>query len=183
MWWRLRAAEWRAGKGAANRAALRRLVADGARAPGLLAYAGAECVGWIALAPRPDYPRLAGSRLLAAVDALPVWSITCFFVARGWRGRGVASQLVAGAVDFARGHGAGALEAYPVDTRGKRSAAVFVFTGTASLFTRAGFREVARRSPTRPIMRRTLDTCAALSAVSSAGIERSSASRGIRGHQ
>lgn len=122
--------------------------------PGLLAYSGREVVGWVALAPRTDYVRLAYSRTLAAIDERAVWSITCFFVCVGWRGRGVARALLAAAVPFARKHGARALEGYPIDTGGQRRASVWLYTGTLPMFTAAGFEEVARRSPTRPIVRR-----------------------------
>lgn len=155
MWWRRRGAGWTKGKGAGNRAALRALVSR-RTPPGLLAYHASEPVGWLALAPRAEYDRLAHSRVLCPVDDTPVWSITCFFVRADWRGRGVAAALLDAAVPFARKHGAGMLEAYPVDTRGARSPAVWIYTGTAALFSRCGFVEVARRSPARPIMRRML---------------------------
>ncbi len=151
MWWRLPAAAWRARKGAGNRRALNEIVRRGPP-PGLLGYHAGEPVGWCALAPRAAYPRLAASRLLKAVDAQPVWSVTCFFVVRAWRGRGVTGTLLEAAKDFARQHGAQMLEGYPVDPGG-RAADVFVFTGLASVFRRAGFVDVARRSPTRPVLR------------------------------
>src|SRR5512133_3597105 len=83
MWWRLRRADWKAGKGEANRRAFAAYV-EARHVPGLLAYAGHEPVGWVAVEPRAAYPGLARSRNLAAVDDVPVWSITCFFVARQW---------------------------------------------------------------------------------------------------
>jgi GNAT superfamily N-acetyltransferase len=155
MWPRLTAAEFARGKGAANRRAMRRLVAAGER-PGLIAYAGREPVGWCALAPRAAYRRFERSRVLAPVDEVPVWSVPCFFVARGWRRRGVTAALLEAAKGFAARRGAVALEGYPIDPRGARLADVFVWHGLASAFRRAGFAEVARRSPTRPIMRAAL---------------------------
>lgn len=154
MWPRLQAAEFKRGAGDSNRRALQRLVrADGR--PGLLAYAGDEPVGWIALAPRADYPRLEKSRVLAPVDDQPVWSVTCFFIRRDWRGQGLATRLLEAAVEFAAADGARILEGYPTDAS-KRAADAFVWTGIASTFERAGFFEVARRSASRPIMRKTL---------------------------
>jgi GNAT superfamily N-acetyltransferase len=154
MWWRLPRPAYQAGRGERNRRALKRLVCAGA-VPGILAYAGGEPVGWCAVEPREAYPRLARSRTLKPVDDRPVWSITCFYVARPWRGRGVAAALIRAAAAHARGSGARLLEAYPVDPRG-RIADAWLYTGLASTFARAGFREVARRSPTRPIVRRAL---------------------------
>src|SRR5512136_1097330 len=93
QFWKQSQAEYRAGKGEPNRRAFRRQVAAGV-VPGLLAYAGDEPVGWVAVEPRSAYARLAKARNLVAVDAAPVWSAPCFFVKRGWRGRGVAGRLL-----------------------------------------------------------------------------------------
>jgi len=67
--------------------ALRALVEAG-EAPGLLGYLGGRPVGWCAVAPRPSYPALARSRVLAPVDSEPVWSVSCLFVDRGTGERG-----------------------------------------------------------------------------------------------
>ncbi len=152
MWWRLRRAEFDAGKGEGNARGLERYVRAG-HVPGLLAYDGDEPVGWVAIEPRAAYPRLARSRTLAPVDDAPVWSITCFFVARPHRGRGATRALIDAAVRHARAGGATAVEAYPVDLR-KDTADAFVYTGAASTFLDLGFEEVARRSRSRPIVRR-----------------------------
>ena len=155
MWWRLRRAEWRQGKGDGNRRALRALVRSG-EPPGLIAYSGKEPVGWIAVAPRAAYPGLDRSRTLKPVDERPVWSVTCFFTARGHRRRGVTVKLLEAAATHAREHGAECLEGYPVEPKKDSVPDVWVFTGLAGAFRKAGFVEVARRSETRPIMRREL---------------------------
>jgi GNAT superfamily N-acetyltransferase len=154
LWWRLPHNQWIAQKGEGNRKAMRSLVAR-RQTPGLLAYADGQAVGWCAVAPREQYPRLGTSRVLKPVDEQPVWSVTCFFVAREFRRRGVTVALLKAAADFARRRGGRILEGYPTEPR-KDQADAFVFTGLASAFRQAGFREVARRSPTRPIFRRTL---------------------------
>ncbi len=154
MFWRQTRAGYRAGKGERNRRALRALVRSG-RVPGVLAYAGGEPVGWCAVEPREAYSALSRSRTLAPVDDRPVWSVPCFFVARTWRGRGVVAALLEAAARHARRRGGRILEAYPVDPRGEMADA-WMYTGAASTFRRAGFEEVARRSRTRPIVRRRL---------------------------
>jgi GNAT superfamily N-acetyltransferase len=153
MWWRRPRADWRRGKGAGNKRAFRRLIASGS-VPGVLAYAGREPVGWCAVAPREAYPVLARSRILQPVDDRPVWSITCLFVARPWRRRGVSTGLLEAAAALARRRGARIVEGYPTDTAGKPAADAFVFTGLVPAFERAGFVEVLRRSRSRPIVRR-----------------------------
>lgn len=153
MHWRLGRAEYDRQKGAGNRAAFEAVVEAGP-APGLLAYLASRPIGWCAVAPRDCYPTLERSRILKQVDEQPVWSVTCFFVAREVRGQGVATQLLRAAVAYAAEHGARIVEGYPVEARGAAGVPpVFAFTGTAATFTAVGFQEVARRSPTRPIMR------------------------------
>ncbi len=152
MWWRLGCREFARQKGEGNRQALRALVEAG-EVPGLLAYCGGVPVGWCALAPRERYPRLERSRPLARVDERPVWSVTCFFIARAYRRRGIMSALLEAAKDFARAHGAELLEGYPMDPAVTGHPPASAYTGLASTFQRAGFVEVARRSPTRTVMR------------------------------
>src|SRR5262245_16281686 len=154
MFWRLGHAEWKAGKGAPNRRAFRKLVGAG-EAPGVLAYADGKPVGWCAVAPRAVYVALARARVLKPVDDLPVWSVSCLFVARPYRRRGLSARLLKAAAAFARGRGARMLEGYPVDP-GQALPDPFVWTGLASSFRSAGFTEIARRSRTRPIMRKRL---------------------------
>ncbi len=89
------------------------------------------------------------------VDDQPVWSIVCFFVDAHGRGRGITEALLRGAIDYARSKGARLVEGYPVD-KGERSHPDFMWFGAKSIFDRAGFREVARRKKTRPVMRKAL---------------------------
>lgn len=152
MFWRLPRSEYHTGRGEANRAALRRLT-ESDPPPGVLAYVGNEIAGWCTVAPRQEFVRLKGSRILKPVDDQPVWSIPCFFVAREFRRRGISTALLVGATKLAQRHGARVVEGYPVDARGKRQPDVFVYTGLAPVFLSAGFVEVARRSPGRPVMR------------------------------
>lgn len=154
MWARLPSAEFRAGVGAKNKRALRRIVAGG-EPPGILAYVDGEPAGWCGLGPRAVYRRLESSKILAPVDDRPAWSVTCFFVARPHRKQGLSVRLLREAVRHAASRGATVVEGYPTDTH-TRSSDAFVWTGLASVFERAGFREVARRSRTRPIMRRVV---------------------------
>jgi molybdopterin converting factor subunit 1 len=154
QWPRLQGAEFKAGAGEPNKRRLRRLVESGPP-PGLIGYWGAEPVAWLALAPRADYVRLERSRILTPVDDQPVWSVPCFFVARPFRKRGLTVRMLREAARYARTRGARILEGYPVDPPA-RVADAFVWWGLARTFEQAGFREVARRSTTRPIMRKTL---------------------------
>ncbi len=152
MWWRIPRAEWSAQAGAGNKRAMKRIV-DRGEVPGLIAYAGREPVGWCSIAPRESFATLERSRTLARVDARPVWSVVCFFVARPYRRRGVTRVLLEAAVRHARRHGAEIVEAYPVDPA-KPWPEAYAFTGLFPAFRHAGFEEVARPSHTRVIVRR-----------------------------
>jgi GNAT superfamily N-acetyltransferase len=123
--------------------------------PGLIGYQDGQPVGWVALGPRADFARLANSPTMRAVDTAPVWSIVCFVVPSEHRKQGVAHELLAAAIAFARQHGARQLEAYPVD-RDDAAARDAPWFGSLSMFAKAGFVEVARHKPARPIVRRKL---------------------------
>jgi GNAT superfamily N-acetyltransferase len=140
--------------GAQNKQALCDLVSGGT-VPGLVGYLGDSPAGWISLGPREDYLKLRRSSIMKPADDTKVWSVVCSYVARPYRGMGVQHRLLAAAIGFARDNGVRVLEAYPVD-KAERSHDDFMFFGSRSLYERAGFREVVRRSPTRVIMRRAL---------------------------
>jgi GNAT superfamily N-acetyltransferase len=152
MWWRLPRAEFTQKHYAGNKRAIKKIITTG-QEPGILAYMDGEPIGWCAIAPREVYPTLNRSQVLQPVDDQPVWSITCFYIARSYRKQGVTGQLLAAAIQFAHERGAQIVEGYPIDAGGEKKNAPSIFTGLASTFERAGFVEVARRSPTRPIMR------------------------------
>jgi ribosomal protein S18 acetylase RimI-like enzyme len=135
----------------ANRRDLKALV-DAGEFTGLIAYRGRTPVGWLSLGPREVYARLQRSPVKKPVDDQPVWSIICFVVPAEFRGQGVARALLEGAIAFTRRHKVALLEAYPVDRPG-RSSDDSMWFGAKSMFDKAGFKEVARRRPERPIVR------------------------------
>ena len=135
----------------ANRAELKGLVKAG-KPIGLIGYHGTAPVGWVSFAPREDFAKLKRSSVMKPVDDLPVWSIICFVVPTAYRGQGVASALLAHAVAFAKKAGVKLLEAYPVDKPG-RAADENMWFGAKSMYDAAGFEEVARRKPERPVVR------------------------------
>lgn len=135
-----------------NREGLRALAVAASPPPGLLAYRGNEPVGWVSLGPREQFARLARSPVMGPVDDQPVWSIICFVVPPAFRHQGVAHALLQGAIDFASAHGVRLLEAYPVE-KARRGDDAWMWFGAKSMYDRAGFTEVARRRPERPVVR------------------------------
>lgn len=154
MWFKLRRPAWEA-RGRAGRKALFRAEVTQGPPPGILAYDGATPVGWCAVAPRERYEVILRSRVTRPVDDAPAFAITCFYIAPRWRRRGLMEPLIEGALAFAEGQGARLVEAYPIDPPGGARASG-AFVGIAEPFRRQGFVEVARRTPTRPILRRPL---------------------------
>jgi GNAT superfamily N-acetyltransferase len=153
MYWRI-GNDYRKRPRDANKAAFCELV-KGGPPPGLLAFDGDLAVGWCQLTPRQVLPRLDRTWRLKRVDEVPVWSLSCFYVRKGYRKRGVTSTLIAAAVEAAKRAGAPALEAYPLDANVTPSTSN---TGYVSTFKRAGFKIVARRVPARPMMRYDFQT-------------------------
>ena len=140
-----------------NRAAMRRQLTTATVPRGLIAYQDEIPVGWCAVAPRADYPRVAHMRVPAAtVDEPDLWAVTCFVVRVGHRRSGVAGRMLSAAVAFARDHGARTVEGYPFDRSVRGTSAATLFVGTLSMFERAGFVEVARPLPARPVVRLAL---------------------------
>lgn len=162
MYWRLPGASWSMAAAAGNRAGLRGLVEAGGVPPGLVAQRAGDAVGWVSLGPREDFARLARSRTIPRLPGDDVWSIVCFVVSRRARRTGIAAALLDAAVDHAGAQGAGALEAYPVDTGGTRITSASAYTGTAGMFRRAGFEVVSATTSraggacSRVVVRRTL---------------------------
>ncbi|MCH7574132.1 MAG: GNAT family N-acetyltransferase [Candidatus Marinimicrobia bacterium] len=152
-WWQLTNKEFEAQKGEGNRRAMQAAVREG-QTPGLLAYHEEEPVGWVAVEPRKAYPRLARSKILRPLDDEPVWSVVCQFVTKGYRRQGVSIQLLLAAADYVRKQGGRMVEGYAVEPKKSPMPPVFAFYGLAAAFRAAGYKEVVRRSETRPIMRK-----------------------------
>lgn len=156
QYWRRSRGQFERGKTGGNRRAMLFRVKK-RPPPGILAYRGGRPIGWCAIGPRENFPALARSRVLAPVDAEQVWSVTCLFVAKPEPNRGLSKQLLEAACQYACAQSARIVEGYPVEPPA-RQADPFVWTGLASAFRSARFDEVARRAPTRPIMRRFCGT-------------------------
>ena len=152
-YWYLPNADYKAGWGEANRAPLEALVRAGKK-PGLIAYVDARPAGWVGVAPRHNFDRLNRSKNFAALDEKNVWAVNCFVVAPEFRRQGLVTALASAAARFALDNGADAAEAYPLEP-GPKTTASDLYVGTPRAFAEAGYVEVARPLPRRPIMRRT----------------------------
>ncbi|MCC6550029.1 MAG: GNAT family N-acetyltransferase [Ignavibacteriaceae bacterium] len=151
MNWLIGKKKFNEGKGNTNRNRMRRLVRSG-KEPGLLAYYDSEPIGWIAAAPRQEYDYLRRSRVLKQVDDQPVWSVSCLFIRKDCREQGVSVQLLKAVKKFVKERGGNLVEGYPYEPSQKLPGA-FVWTGLSSAYLKAGYKEAARFSESRPIYR------------------------------
>jgi GNAT superfamily N-acetyltransferase len=154
MAWRLTRKQFDEQKGEKNKRAFKRIV-DAGHVPGILAYANGEPIGWCSVAPREEFVRLETARSLKRLDDQPVWSVVCLFVAKPYRRAGVSVALLKAAAEYCKKQGVKIVEGYPVEP-GQKLPDPFVWTGLVSAFRRAGYKEVARPSATRAIMRKVL---------------------------
>ena len=152
MFWRLRGSEFNRNKGEGNKKEIHKLVNKN-EILGLLAYIDNQLIGWCAISPRGKYIRLESSKILEPVDTQSVWSIPCFYIAKNYRRKGITVELLKNAIHYCKKNGAKIIEGYPLDANNKKIVDVFAYTGLFSAFQKAGFKEILRRSPTRPIMR------------------------------
>jgi GNAT superfamily N-acetyltransferase len=154
MWWRIGGDYRKLGREAAK--ARFKAVVEAGPPPGILALSGDMAVGWCQVTPRQALPHLERARYTRRLDDAEVWSISCFFIRKGWRGKGVMMALLDGAVAHAAAQGAALLEAYPMAVDGQKVSNANLYTGAVSAFERAGFARIGAHAPHRPIMRLNL---------------------------
>jgi GNAT superfamily N-acetyltransferase len=130
------------GKGktaAQNRAEKECRVREG-QAHAALVYDGENAVGWCQFGPPDEIPRIKLKKAYQeGLDRAPDWRITCFFVDRDYRGKGVASIALEGALDEIARLGGGVVESYPEDVEGRSTSGAFLYNATVTIFERLGF--------------------------------------------
>ena len=152
MYWRISSSQWKNQQGAGNKRAIKKIIFSDI-VPGILAYDNDIPIGWCSVAPRGEFSRLVNSKILKPVDENPVWSVVCFFITKNCRRKGVSVDLLNAAKKYVKSKRGKIIEGYPVEPKENKYADAFAYTGLASAFTQSGFKEVTRRSETRPIMR------------------------------
>lgn len=138
MYFRLSYKTFQQNKPGGNKKMMKQLVNEG-MPQGLIASLNNEPVGWIAMAPREDYMKIENSRVFKRIDDKPVWSITCFFIRKEFRHKGLSFQLIKCAIDFARKKKIKTLEAYPAIPYAEKVPQPFLWVGVLSSFVKNGF--------------------------------------------
>ena len=159
MCWRMESHKvWNENKGACAKEAFKKMVQSG-KAHGVLAFAQEEAVGWCSFGPRSDFPVLQRSKAYKRNDIENVWSVTCFFIHRKWRGKGLSGALLKAAIDIMRKRGVEVVEGYPATTTkdGRKLGASMAWTGPLKLFEEQGFRTEQVVNPLRPLVRLKLE--------------------------
>ncbi len=132
------------GVGGQTRSEKERRVREG-RAHAALVYDGSACVGWCQFGPTDELPRIKHRRAyMEGLTALPDWRITCFFIDRDYRRKGVASAALKGALREIGRLGGGTVESYPEDVTGRSVSGSFLYNATVSMFEQQGFRRTRR---------------------------------------
>lgn len=152
MFFRLPYKDFQENKPGGNKKLMKQLVHKG-MPQGLIASMNNDPVGWIAMAPREDYIKIENSRVFKRIDDKQIWSITCFFIKKEFRHKGLSQQLIKGAVDFAKKKKIKTLEAYPAIPYSEKVPSPFLWVGVLSSFIKNGFRIVQQNSKSRAMVR------------------------------
>jgi GNAT superfamily N-acetyltransferase len=139
-----------------NKALKRSLVLQG-KAHAALVYLDGEPIGWCQYGSPQELPAIYHKKEVASGDyTLPDWRITCIFVDKSQRGKGVAKAAVEGALELIRQAGGGIVETYPQNTEGKKISSSFLYNGTQTLFESCGFHLIRTKGKNHCIMRKTV---------------------------
>lgn len=152
MSWRLKKSEFEKQKGELNKSTIKSLVEKN-ETLGVLEYLNGKPIGWCAVAPREQYIRLESSRVFKRIDDEPVWSITCLYISKQHRRKGISTELIKAAVNYCKLNDAKIVEAYPSVPYDNKVPAAFLWTGIPSSFEEAGFVLAAQRSKWKQMMR------------------------------
>jgi GNAT superfamily N-acetyltransferase len=133
------------GKGKINRSRLKDLVSAG-YPTGLLLFWGNEAIAWVSVAPRTQFPRLEKSRLLKSGTSGQVWSVTCLFVRKDFRGQNIGRKLVWEATRFAFENGADWVEGFPTRPGKTHLPPPFIWKGLPAMFLNNGFKLITDES-------------------------------------
>lgn len=152
MTWRLKKSVFEMQKGNVNKRSMKALI-EGNETVGILAYIDGEPIGWCAVAPREKYIRLETSRVFKRVDDEPVWSITCLFISKPHRRKGLSVEMIKAAINYCKLNGVQIVEAYPTVPYDNKVPDAFIWTGTPDPFEEAGFVLAEKRSKWKLLMR------------------------------
>jgi GNAT superfamily N-acetyltransferase len=160
-YWRLSSKDYSEKNSGQRRETLKSRV-DAGQPVGILAYLDGQPAAWCSIGPRAGHERVVRARSIKKVDERPAWSITCFYISRDARGQGMMSKLLTAAVEYAAGHGAENIEAYPVEPEMGEDGqlnyrVIYGYMGYVSTYEKAGFVDVTPPDSKRRVVRLNLN--------------------------
>ena len=151
--WFHKSDELKGGCSSENKALKKRSVVEG-RSHAALVYDQDQAIAWCQFGPPSELPAIYHKKEVEATDyTMPDWRITCLFVDKAYRKRGVAKRALQGALELITRQGGGIVESYPQDTRDQSVSSSFLYNGTVSLFLACGFTYVKPKGKSHAIMR------------------------------
>jgi len=145
---------------AVNKKDKKNLVREG-RSHSVLVYHDRKLVGWCQYGSKEELPRIDAGRNYRKLTPLAVdkklWRITCFYVDREYRKKGVAKTALRAALDSSMKQGRGTDEAHPVVSRKIAGTPEWLWVGTPGMFRRERFRPVSPLGTSLFLMRKTIN--------------------------
>ncbi len=121
-----------------------------------LVFDGDICVAWCQFGPPQELPNIYHKKEVASKMTVPDWRITCIFVDRDYRKKGLSFFALNGALELIRNLGGGVVESYPQDTQGSKVSNSFLYNGTKEIFEKAGFTYEDQKGKNHCIVRKTI---------------------------
>jgi GNAT superfamily N-acetyltransferase len=126
-----------------------------------LVFADDTCVGWCQFGSPQELTRIKHLReYREKISTLPQWRVTCFFVDKAYRGKGVSSVALGGAIEEISRLGGGTVESYPEDASGRKISGSFLYNSNISIFEHHGFQRVHRLGKNHWVMSKFVPSAA-----------------------
>ena len=147
------------GQGYEGNRSLKRAYVEQGRAHAALVFDGDQAVAWCEYGTPEELPNIHHRKdYESAGDPPPDYRLTCIFIDRDYRRKGLTSLALNGALDLIAQAGGGVVEGYPQDlSDGRRVGNSFLYNSTRALYERAGFSYVRPKGKNHTVMRRTVD--------------------------
>lgn len=123
-----------------------------------LVFDGDLAVGWCQFGTPAELPGIHHRKdYEAGLAQLPDYRLTCIFVDKACRKRGVAAAALRGALDLIAEAGGGTVEGYPHDVpAGKKMSSTFLYNLTRSAYEAAGFEYERPKGKGNCVMKATI---------------------------
>ncbi len=137
---------------------LKKQLVETDRAHAALVYDGDNCIAWCQYGSPQELPAIYHKKQVETTEYIwPDYRITCLFVHKDYRKKGVAKIAVEGALTLMKNAGGGIVEAYPQDAGDQKGSSSFLYNGTRAMFESLGFEFIGPKGKNHGIMRKNLN--------------------------